>query len=109
MDVLTDLNALYDAFRASIRGSRWKKDAQAFGMNFLPNLVSLKEDVENHTYKTGEGTEFKHNERGKVRRIHGASVRDRTIRQSWDCLSMRRKRESSNLAAYINSFRRNIR
>lgn len=80
MDVLTDLNALYDAFKASIRGSRWKKDAQAFGMNFLLNLVSLKEDVENHTYKTGEGTEFKHNERGKIRRIHGASVRDRTIR-----------------------------
>lgn len=79
-NILSDMNALYEAFKASVRGSKWKRDSQLFGINVLPNLASLKREVENRTYSTEKGTEFKHNERGKIRHIHGASVRDRTIR-----------------------------
>ena len=77
---LADLNLLYDGFRASMKDSAWKEEPQRFEINFLSELVSLKQEMETGAYITSPGIEFKLNERGKVRHIHGVRMRDRVVR-----------------------------
>ena len=77
---LADLNLLHDGFRASLKGSAWKEEPQRFKRDFLSELVKLKQEMENGTYTTSPGIEFKLNERGKVRHIHGVRMRDRVVR-----------------------------
>ena len=79
---LTDLNLLYTAFLASLKGSAWKEEPQRFEIDFLTEIVRLKQEVETRTYRTSQGTEFTLNERGKIRHIHGARMRDRVIRHA---------------------------
>ena len=77
---LTDLNLLYNAMRASLKGSAWKEEPQRFEIDFLSEIVKLRDEIDNRTYRTSSGTEFKLSERGKVRHIHGARIRDRVVR-----------------------------
>ena len=77
---LADLNLLYDGFRASMKGSAWKEEPQRFEIDFLSELVRLKQEMESGTYVTAPGIEFRLNERGKVRHIHGIRMRDRVVR-----------------------------
>lgn len=79
---ITDLNALYDAFRASMKGSAWKEEPQRFEIDFLSEIIRLKKEVESHTYKTATGSTFVFKERGKARLIHGGRMRDRVIRHA---------------------------
>ena len=79
---LTDLNLLYDSFLASLKGSAWKEEPQRFEIDFLSEIVRLKQEIESREYRTSEGTEFTLNERGKVRHIHGAKIRDRVVRHA---------------------------
>ena len=82
MEKLTDLNLLYDSFRASMKGSSWKEEPQRFEIDFLSELVNLKQAIAERKYKTSQGTEFTLNERGKIRHIHGARMRDRVVRHA---------------------------
>lgn len=77
---LADLNKLYDAYLASMKGSAWKEEPQKFEMNFLSEIVQLKKELESREYRTSRGVEFTLNERGKTRRIHGGRMRDRVVR-----------------------------
>ena len=77
---LADLNLLYDGFRASMKDSAWKEEPQRFEINFLSEIVRLKQEMETGAYATSPGIEFKLNERGKVRHIHGVRMRDRVVR-----------------------------
>ena len=79
---LTDLNLLYDAFLASMKGSAWKEEPQRFEIDFLSEIVRIKQEIDSRTYRTSPGTEFTLNERGKVRHIHGARMRDRVVRHA---------------------------
>ena len=79
---LTDLNNLYDAMRVSLKGSAWKEEPQRFEIDFLSEIVRLKQEIDSRTYKTSKGTEFKLNERGKIRHIHGTRMRDRVVRHA---------------------------
>lgn len=79
---IADLNVLYDAFRASLKGSAWKEEPQKFEINFLSEIIKLKQELETRTYKTLQGSEFTLNERGKIRHIHGGRMRDRVIRHA---------------------------
>lgn len=79
---LIDINLLYDSYLASMKGSSWKKEPQKFSIDFLSELCILKEELENHTYKTLQGSEFILNERGKIRHIHGSRMRDRVVRHA---------------------------
>ena len=81
-EILTDLNILYDAFKASMKGSSWKREPQMFEHNWLPELCALRRELLDHTYKTLPCTEFKLNERGKIRHIHGSRMRDRVVRHA---------------------------
>lgn len=79
---IADLNVLYDAFRASLKGSAWKEEPQKFETDFLSEIVKLKQELETREYKTMPGSEFTLNERGKIRHIHGGRMRDRVVRHA---------------------------
>lgn len=79
---ITDLNVLYDAYRASMKGSAWKEEPQKFEADFLSQIVKLKQELETRTYKTSQGSEFVLNERGKIRYVHGGRMRDRVVRHA---------------------------
>lgn len=81
-DQLTDMNLLYNAFKASMKGSSWKTEPQKFEANFLCELVKLKKELDSREYVTSPETEFTINERGKLRHIHGARMRDRVVRHT---------------------------
>ena len=81
-DTIADLNLLYDSFKASMKGSAWKEEPQRFEIDFLSQIVQLKQEIESRTYETSPGTEFILNERGKIRHIHGARMRDRVVRHA---------------------------
>ena len=82
MAQLTDLNLLYQSFLASMKGSAWKEEPQRFEIDFLSEIVRLKQEIDSRTYRTSPGTEFELNERGKVRHIHGTRMRDRVVRHA---------------------------
>ena len=82
MNTVTDMNALYDAYKASMIGSAWKEEPQRFEINFLSELTALHHELESRTYKTSKGSEFTLRERGKIRHIHGGRIRDRVVRHS---------------------------
>ena len=79
---ISDMNALYEAFKASMKGSAWKEEPQKFEIDFLSEITRLHQELESRTYKTSPGTEFTLNERGKIRYIHGSRMRDRVVRHS---------------------------
>jgi len=79
---LSDLNLLYDSFRASMNGSAWKEEPQRFEIDFLSEIVTLSEEIKTREYRTSKGTEFTLHERGKTRHIHGARMRDRVVRHA---------------------------
>lgn len=83
MNEITDMNVLYDAFLASMKGSSWKEEPQRVEMDILSELARLKRELETRTYKTSPGTEFTIYERGKRRYIHGSRIRDRIVRHAF--------------------------
>ena len=82
MNRITDMNALYEAYKASMKGSAWKEEPQRFEIDFLSEITRLHQELESRTYKTLKGTEFTLNERGKIRYIHGSRMRDRVVRHA---------------------------
>ncbi len=80
--MIADMNHLYDAFKASMRGSAWKEEPQKFEIDILSELTRLKAEIDGRTYRTTKGTEFILNERGKIRHIHGGKIRDRVVRHA---------------------------
>ena len=83
MHDIYDLDNLYDAFRKSMKGSDWKEEPRRFEIDFLSELVKLKHELQNGTYKTSKGSTFIIRERGKERLIHGGRIRDRVVRHSF--------------------------
>ncbi len=79
---IADMNVLYDAFLASMKGSAWKEETQKFEIDFLSEIVKLKQELETRKYRTMKGSEFTLNERGKIRYIHGGRIRDRVVRHA---------------------------
>ena len=79
---IADIDILYDAFRASMKGSSWKREPQKFEHDWQHELSCLKNELETRTYHTLPGSEFKLNERGKIRHIHGGRMRDRVVRHA---------------------------
>lgn len=65
-----------------MKGSSWKREPQKFEHDWLYELSCLKHELETQTYHTLPGSEFKLNERGKIRHIHGGRMRDRVVRHA---------------------------
>lgn len=79
-EILSDANNLYKAYKASVRGSKWKETTQRFMMNFLRYIFSIQEDLLNRTLQNGPTEEFSLSERGRVRPITSIRIRDRIVR-----------------------------
>ncbi len=79
-DVICDANVLYRAYKASIKGSKWKYTTQKFMLEYLPNIYSIRDDLKNRTLQNGPVIEFSQNERGRLRAITSIPIRDRIIR-----------------------------
>ena len=82
MNVVTNMNALYEAFLKSMKGSSWKEEPQRFEIDILSELTKLSNELETGKYKTSPGSEFILNERGHIRYIHGGRIRDRVVRHA---------------------------
>ena len=79
-EVLSVANNLYRAYKASVKGSKWKETTQKFMMNFLRYIFSIQEDLLNRTLENGPTEEFSLSERGRVRPITSIRIRDRIVR-----------------------------
>lgn len=80
--LISDLNLLHEAYRKSMKGSSWKREPEKFEHDWFSEIIQLKEELDSRTYKTLPGYEFKLNERGKIRHIHGGRMRDRVVRHA---------------------------
>ncbi len=80
--LIADMNLLYEAYKKSMIGSSWKREPEKFEHEWLIELRKLKQELESRTYKSLPGTEFRLNERGKIRHIHGSRMRDRVVRHA---------------------------
>lgn len=79
---ISDMNILYEAFIASMKGSSKKEETQRFEIDFLSEIRKLHDELEDKTYKTSPGIQFTLNERGHIRYIHGNKMRDRVVRHA---------------------------
>lgn len=79
MEILTDMNVLYDSYKLAMKGSAWKAGPQRFERDYLEEIVKLKKELESGNYKPSPASEFTLNERGHVRHIHGGAMRDRVV------------------------------
>lgn len=80
--LIADMNVLYEAYLKSMKGSAWKREPEKFEHEWLMEIAELKKELEERSYHTLPGTEFKLNERGKIRHIHGGRMRDRVVRHA---------------------------
>ncbi len=81
-EILSDANNLYRAYKASVKGSKWKETTQKFMMNFLRYIFSIQEDLLNRTLENGPVEEFSLSKRGRVRPISSIRIRDRIVRHA---------------------------
>lgn len=78
--IFYDLKYYLSAFKTAAKASNWKSETQKFTMDYLQQLVRLKNELINRTYTISERREFILNERGKIRLIRSAPFRDRVVR-----------------------------
>lgn len=57
-EIVCDANNLYKAYKASIKGSKWKETTQKFMINFLRYLIAIQDDLLNRTLQNGSAEEF---------------------------------------------------
>ena len=81
-EILCDANVLYSAYKASIKGSKWKETTQKFMMNFLRYIFQIIDDLINRTLKNGPTNEFDLRERGRTRSVTSFGIRDRIVRHA---------------------------
>lgn len=81
-EIVCDANTLYRAYKASIKGSKWKESTQKYMMSFLRYIFELQDDLLNHTLVNEPPHEFVLSERGRVRPITSIPVRDRIVRHA---------------------------
>lgn len=69
------------AYQEFAKGKKSRIDVLEFSFNLMGNLIELRDDLVNHTYKHGSYQEFKIND-PKPRLIHKATVRDRILHRA---------------------------
>ena len=89
-EIVCDANNLYKAYKASIKGSKWKETTQKFMINFLRYLIDIQDDLRGRTLQNGPTEEFSLSERGRVRPITSIRIRDQLVRRAvrqdyYDC------------------------
>jgi RNA-directed DNA polymerase len=75
---IISLENLLSSWQEVLRGKRRRKDVAEFSLNFLDNILELREELVQKTYRHGGYKFFKIND-PKPRDIHKAAVRDRLV------------------------------
>lgn len=78
--IVCDANFLYKAYRASIKGSKWKETTQRFILNFSRYIFEIQDELYNRTLQNGKVDEFLLSERGKIRPISSLPIKDCVVR-----------------------------
>lgn len=78
-DIISDGNALYNAFLKSKKNSDWKSSVQKFETTYLLGLGRIQKELEDGTYQFKNGNTFIMQERGKTRCITGECIEDRIV------------------------------
>lgn len=79
-EIVCDANNLYKAYKASVKGSKWKESTQRFMLNFIRYIFQIQEDLLNRNLINGSTDEFELRERGRIRPITSLPTKDRIIR-----------------------------
>ncbi len=79
-EILCDANNLYWAYKASVKGSKWKEATQRFALKFLVYIFEIRDELMNRTLQNGPVGEFLQNERGRIRPITSRIIKDRIVR-----------------------------
>ncbi|MBQ8707829.1 MAG: hypothetical protein IJ523_07070 [Succinivibrionaceae bacterium] len=79
-EIICDANNLYEAYKASIKESKWKETTQKFMMNFLKYIFDLQDELLNRTLTNDPPHEFVLSERGRIRPITSIPIKDRIVR-----------------------------
>ncbi|MDP2951018.1 MAG: reverse transcriptase/maturase family protein [bacterium] len=77
-DDIVSIENLLQAWEEFIKGKRNKKDVQEFALRLMDNILTLHNDLVNHTYKHNQYQAF-HIQGPKPRIIHKAQVGDRLL------------------------------
>ena len=75
---IISLENFLEAWKEFVRGKRNRKDIQEFSLSLMDNILSLQEDLLNHTYNHGPYQAFNISD-PKPRNIHKAEVGDRLL------------------------------
>lgn len=78
---IVSVKNLLEAWKEFERGKKNKKDVEEFSLYLMDNILSLHNDLINHTYNHGGYQAFKIND-PKPRDIHKAIVRDRLLHRA---------------------------
>lgn len=79
---LTDLNVLYDAFRACQKEVNWKCSVQRYEAGVFSNINKLRKQLVTGTYRQKSFYEFDISERGKTRHIRSLHISDRVLQRA---------------------------
>lgn len=79
-DVMADANNLYNAYRNSIKGSKWKESTQRYMLNYLHNIFEIQDSIHDRTLENGTPRIFTLLERGHPRIISSLPMKDRVVR-----------------------------
>lgn len=79
-DIMTDPNAIYDSILKSTANSNWKPSSQRARNNILSLVFDIADSLDNQTYKTKPESQFLLSERGRIRRVDGFNIVDRSVR-----------------------------
>lgn len=79
-EIICDANNLYKAYKASIKGSKWKETTQKFMLSFLKYIFEIQDDLKNRTLINDPTNEFTLHERGRIRPISSIPIKDRIVR-----------------------------
>lgn len=81
-DKITDLNALYRAFKMCRIDTDWKESVQRYEANLFTNLRQLQRKLLDGTYRQLPFVEFELNERGRRRHIKSMHISDRVVQRA---------------------------
>lgn len=82
-EIISDANILYKAYKASVKGSKWKESTQRFMLNFLRYIFRIQKELFNRTFQNGPTREFLRPERGRIRAITSlVRIEDRIVRHA---------------------------
>ena len=79
---ISDGNLLYESFLRAKQGCDWKPKVQQFEMTYLLSLAEIQKELETNSYSFQPSTEFRLNERGKVRWVTGEQIKDRVSKHA---------------------------